>query len=188
MTRLRVLACTMTALLGLALAGCANRPPLADTSPTIEGPYRLDTGDKLRLTVYDQPNLTNTYEVDQAGTISVPLIGKVTARGATTEQVAKQVSAKLGASYLRSPNVTAEVATYRPFFVLGEVSNPGQYVYVPGMTAETAVAVAGGFTDRANKRVVRVSRTLQGRLVEGKIAVTQPIRPGDTVYVNEGLF
>lgn len=188
MIRLRILALTICALIGGGLAGCGDRPPLDNVSPTVEGPYRLDTGDKLRVTVYEQPNLTNTYEVDQGGFVALPLIGKVSARNATTDQVAARVSAKLGASYLRNPNVTAEVATYRPFFVLGEVGNPGQYTYVPGMTAETAVAVAGGFTDRANTRVVRVSRTLDGKLLEGRIAVTEPIRPGDTVYVYEGLF
>jgi len=84
--------------------------------------------------------------------------------------------------------VTVEVAAYRPFFVLGEVGTPGQYPYVPGITAETAVAVAGGFTDRANKRVVRVSRTIGGKLYESRIPVIEPIRPGDTIYVPESLF
>jgi polysaccharide biosynthesis/export protein len=81
-----------------------------------------------------------------------------------------------------------EVATYRPFFVLGEVGTPGQYPYVPGITAETAIAVAGGFTDRANRRVVRLSRTTNGKLYESRIPVIEPIRPGDTIYVFESLF
>src|SRR4051794_7893138 len=117
MIRLRILALTICALIGGGLAGCGDRQPLENVSPTIEGPYRVDTGDKLRVTVYEQPNLTNTYEVDQGGFVSLPLIGKVSARNATTDQIAARISAKLGASYLRSPNVTAEVATYRPFFV-----------------------------------------------------------------------
>jgi polysaccharide export outer membrane protein len=118
----------------------------------------------------------------------MPLIGNVPARGGTTDEVAARVASKLATSYLRDPDVSVEVATYRPFFALGEVGNPGQYTYVPGMTAETAIAVAGGFTDRANMRVVRVSRTIGGKLHEGKIAVTEPIRPGDTIYVSERLF
>jgi polysaccharide export outer membrane protein len=170
------------------LGGCTERPPLHGPSATLEGPYRLDTGDELRIVVFEQASLTNIYEIDQAGYVALPLIGDVPARGGTTDELGARIAAKLGTSYLRDPDVTVEVATYRPFFVLGEVGNPGQYTYVPGMTAETAIAVAGGFSDRANMRVVRVSRTIAGKLHEGRIAVTEPIRPGDTIYVSERLF
>jgi polysaccharide export outer membrane protein len=172
---------------GIALGGC-ERPPLLDPSPVLEGPYRLDTGDKLRVVVYEQPGLTNIYDVDQSGYIALPLIGDVTARGKTADEISSNIRSQLAASYLRDPDVTVEVAAYRPFFALGEVGNPGQYAYVPGMTAETAIAVAGGFSDRANKRVVRISRNLDGKLYEGRLAVTEPIRPGDTIYVFEALF
>ena len=177
----------LAALLGAGLGAC-ERPPLLYPSPTLEGPYRLDTGDELRVVVFEQADLTNIYEVDQSGQISLPLIGDVPARGATTDEIAARITGKLAASYLRNPDVTVEVATYRPFFALGEVGNPGQYTYVPGMTAETAIAAAGGYTDRANKRVVRISRILNGTLYEGRIAVTEAIRPGDTIYVSEALF
>jgi polysaccharide export outer membrane protein len=175
------------ALLSAGLAAC-ERPPLLYPSPTIAGPYRLDTGDRLRIVVFEQASLTNIYEVDQSGQVNLPLIGDVQARGATTDEIAARVTASLATAYLRDPDVTVEVATYRPFFALGEVGNPGQYTYVPGMTAETAIAAAGGYTDRANKRVVRISRSLNGVLYEGRIAVTEPIRPGDTIYVSEALF
>ena len=179
----------VTGALVLFISGCTGeRPPLPIPSPTIEGPYRLDTGDELRVVVYDQANLTSTYEVDQSGYVSMPLIGSVPARGATTAEVEARISNQLARSYLRDPDVSVEVATYRPFFVLGEVGNPGQYPYVPGMTAETAIAVAGGFTPRANMRVVRVSRTIDGELHEGRLAVTEAIRPGDTIFVSERLF
>jgi polysaccharide export outer membrane protein len=182
----RTAALLTAALIGLA--GCGDRPPLSDPVPNVEGPYRLDTGDELRVVVYDEPTLTNLYEVDQAGMVALPLIGDVPARGSTTEELAGRIAARLAANYLRNPDVTVEVATYRPFFVLGEVGSPGQYTYVPGMTAETAVAVAGGFTDRANGLVVRISRTVNGTLYEGEIAITEAIRPGDTIYVYESLF
>lgn len=175
--------------LSLVLASCAGeRPPLTTASPTVAGPYRLDTGDELRIVVYDQPTLTNLYEVDQAGFLSFPLIGDVPARSMTTDQLAARITGALAASYLREPDVTVEVNRYRPFFVLGEVGNPGQYEYVPGMSAETAIAKAGGFTPRANMRLVRISRTLGDHLFEGKISVTEPIRPGDTIYVYERLL
>ena len=180
--------CLLAALFGAGLSGCVERPPLATASATIQGPYRLDTGDKLRIVVFEQASLSNVYEVDQAGYVAFPLIGDVRARGATTDELESRIASKLAVAYLRDPDVTAEVATYRPFFALGEVGNPGQYVYVPGMTAETAIAAAGGFTDRANKRVVRISRTINGKLHEGRIAVTEPIRPGDTIYVSERLI
>jgi polysaccharide export outer membrane protein len=188
MIRLRISAVLGAACLAASLAGCTERPPLIDPAPVFSGPYRLDSGDRLRIVVYDQPSLTNLYEVDPSGQVNFPLIGDVAARDATVDEVAQRIEAKLATAYLREPDVTVEVANYRPFFVLGEVGNPGQYAYVAGITAETAIAVAGGFTERANKRVVRVSRTVNGRLYESRIRVTESIRPGDTVYVPEALF
>ena len=185
---IRACAIAFSLLLVALLAGCAERPILTGSVETIAGPYRLDTGDELRIVVYDQPSLSNIYEVDQSGAIAFPLIGDVAARGGTTDEVEARIAGALAASYLRNPDVTVEVASYRSFFVLGEVGNPGQYDYVPGMTAETAVAVAGGFTDRANVRVVRISRTIDGKLHDFRIAVTDPIRAGDTIYVSERLI
>ena len=189
MQRPRLVALVLTGALFLTLAGCSGeRPALTEPAAALQGPYRVDTGDKLRITVFDQDNLTNTYEVDQAGALSLPLVGTMKARDLTTAEIEARLAQQLGKTYLRDPNVTVEVAEYRPFFALGEVGNPGKYPYVPGMTAETAVAVAGGFTARANMRTVRVSRTLDHHLYEGRIAVTEPIRPGDTLFVSERLF
>lgn len=185
MIRLHISALLLFAAL---LSGCTDRATLSEPLTVGSGPYLLGTGDQLRIVVYDQPGLTNLYEVDQSGQISMPLIGDVSAGDSTTDTLAERIEAKLATAYLREPNVTVEVATYRPFFVLGEVGDPGQFPYVPGITAETAVAVAGGFTDRANKHVVRVSRTVRGQLYETRLPVTEPIRPGDTVYVFESLF
>lgn len=189
MSRLHRSLLCMAVLAALVLGACSGeRPPVGSASIASHSPYYLDTGDELRVIVYDQENLTNLYRIDQAGYIAMPLIGAIPARGGTTAELERRIEAKLASHYLRSPDVTAEIASYRPFFVLGEVNNPGQYPYVPGMTAETAVAVAGGFTPRANMRIVRVSRSLNGRLFEGRIAVWQPIRAGDTLYVSERLF
>jgi polysaccharide biosynthesis/export protein len=170
-----------------ALAGCGERAPSPAATAGLS-PYHLDTGDELRVVVFEQASLTNLYRVDPSGHIAMPLIGAVPARGATTAELEARLAERLARNVLRQPDVTVEVATHRPFFVLGEVSNPGQYPFVPGMTAEMAVAAAGGFTPRANKRTVRVSRTIAGRRHEGRIAVTQPIRAGDTIYVPERLF
>jgi polysaccharide export outer membrane protein len=185
MIRLHILVLTFAVAL---ISGCADRSPLPEPLAVGSGPYLLGAGDQLRIVVYDQPSLTNLYEVDQSGDISMPLIGNVPASDSTTDALADRIEAKLATSYLRDPDVSVEVATYRPFFVLGEVGNPGQFPYVPGITAESAIAVAGSFTERANRRVVRVSRTVHGQLLETLIPVTEPIRPGDTIYVLESLF
>src|SRR5882724_8514856 len=106
--------------------------------------YRLDAGDKLRVVVYGQEGLTNTYAIDAGGSITMPLIGAVPARGRTPAGLASEITAKLRSGYIRDPSVAVEIESYRPFFILGEVAAPGQYPYVPNMSVESAVAIAGG--------------------------------------------
>jgi protein involved in polysaccharide export with SLBB domain len=110
-----------------------------------EGAYTLDSGDRLRIVVFGQEGLTNSYAVDASGHIAMPLIGSVLARGATTDQLSRRIADKLRQGYIREPHVAVEIEAYRPFFILGEVTQPGQYPYVANMTVETAVAIAGGF-------------------------------------------
>ena len=150
--------------------------------------YTLDTGDRLRVIVYSQRTLTRTYRVDDSGHISVPLVGAVYARGATTRTVARRIADKLAREYLRDPKVSVEVATYRPFFVLGQVQAAGQYPFVVGMTAEMAAAIAGGYTPRANERKFRLSRVYKGRRYTLMVSKNFPIFPGDTLYIQERLF
>jgi polysaccharide export outer membrane protein len=106
--------------------------------------YTLDSGDKLRVVVFGQDGITNSYTVDAGGNINLPLVGIVPARGYGTQQLSQMVAERLKQGYVREPHVSVEVEAYRPFFILGEVTNPGQYPYVANMTAETAVAIAGG--------------------------------------------
>ena len=150
--------------------------------------YTLDTGDRLRVIVYSQRTLTRTYRVDDSGHISVPLVGQVLARGASTQKVARRIEAALRKKYLRDPKVSVEVAAYRPFFVLGQVQTAGQFPYVVGMTAETAAALGGGFTPRADERKFRVSRVYKGRRYTLLVSKNFPVFPGDTVYVRERFF
>ena len=163
-------------------------PVLGETRP--EPPYTLDTGDKLRIVVFGQEGLTNSYFVDAAGQVTVPLIGPVDARGLTTQQLAHAVAAKLRAGYIREPHVAIEVETYRPFFILGEVLQPGQYPYVPNMTVETAVAIAGGFTPRAYRYDVKIDRPTSGATARSRASVPLPTRvqPGDTIVIKERWF
>jgi polysaccharide export outer membrane protein len=160
-----------------------------DASPAdVNGPYVLDTGDRLRVFVYGQPNLSRAYTVDQDGRISVPLIGDVEARGRTTDELGNAIRSRLGAEFVRDPQVTVDVLQNRPFFILGEVKAAGQYPYVSGMTVETAVAIAGGYSDRASNRQFRVSRRKNGYVEQFETPSEYPLQPGDTVYVHERFF
>src|SRR6266704_860988 len=113
--------------------------------------YHLDAGDRLRVVVYGQEGLTNTYAIDAGGSITMPLIGSVPARGRTPAGLAAQIAAKLRNGYIREPSVAVEIEAYRPFFILGEVAAPGQYPYVPNMSVESAVSIAGGFSPRPRR-------------------------------------
>jgi polysaccharide export outer membrane protein len=148
----------------------------------------LDSSDKLRIIVFGQDDLSNTYVVDQAGYISFPLVGSVAARGKTQQGLASEISAKLRQGYIRDPDVSVEVDTYRPIFVMGEVQNAGQYNYVAGMTVQNAIATAGGFSSRALQSDVDITRQLNGEILNGRVPISDPVRPGDTIYVRERYF
>lgn len=189
---------------GLLLAGCSHLaqpdgpPPDVDVAwgpPTVlgpraiaytDGPYLLDTGDRLRIFVYGQPNLSRIYIVDHGGMVGVPLIGTVQARGRTVRQLEGAIRAGLGGRFVKDPQVTVDVQQNRPFFILGEVRSAGQYPYVSGMTVQTAVAVAGGFGERADDRQFEITRRVGGGVVE-KMIVPEDfvVQPGDTINVLE---
>jgi len=150
--------------------------------------YHLDAGDKLRVVVYGQEGLTNSYAIDAGGSITMPLIGGVPARGRTPAGLAGEIAARLRNGYIREPSVAVEVESYRPFFILGEVTAPGQYPYVPNMTVESAVAIAGGFSPRAKRDVVTVTHTEAGGSMRAVVPLGTPLSPGDTVFVGERWF
>lgn len=150
--------------------------------------YTLNSGDRLRVVIFGQDALSNSYGVDSAGNITLPLIGPVPARGRTTTQVSAALVARLRQGFLREPHVAVEVEAYRPFFILGEVTFPGQYPYVANMTVETAVAIAGGFSPRAFRYNVEVNRVADGAVLRQIVPITSLLRPGDTVVVAERWF
>jgi polysaccharide biosynthesis/export protein len=162
--------------------------PVRNVIPVDDGPYTLDSGDKLRIVVFGQDALSNTYQVDANGQIAMPLIGTVAARGLTTTQLSHAIAGRLSQNYIRDPSVAVEVETHRPFFILGEVTYPGQYPYVANITVEKAVAIAGGFTPRASKGSVTVTRKVQGVPVRFPLPLNYPVHPGDTVTVGERWF
>jgi polysaccharide export outer membrane protein len=196
--------CKMRAIPGLLMPGSALATPAPLPPPgafaaapmgaipgvpvVVNETYRLDSGDRVRIVVFGQDNLSRVYGVDGSGYISLPLIGPVCARGLTTFQLAAALAGELKRKYVKDPKVTAEVDVYRPFFILGEVKKPGQFAYVNGMSVETAVAIAEGYTERANERKVRLTRKFGGVMSTVIVAPDYPLQPGDTVYVLERFF
>lgn len=150
--------------------------------------YRLDTGDRLRMIVFGEDDLSGEFVVGGSGEVSLPLIGEVMASGKSTAELRADVEAALADGYLLEPRVNIELLTYRPFYVLGEVQNSGEYPYSEDMTVLNAVATAGGFTYRANTKVVFIKRA--GAAAEERFALTAttPVQPGDTIRIGERLF
>ncbi len=177
------------ALALVMVAGCSGyRPAPAAFHKAINEPYRLGAGDRIRVTVFEQEGLTNTYSVDQSGYIAFPLVGAVPARGYTVQQIEGVIAGELRNGYLRDPDVSVEIDRYRPIFVMGEVGAAGQYSYVPGMTVQKAIAASGGFSPRAYQGNVDITRDVNGKVMTGRVLTSDPLMPGDTVYVRERLF
>ena len=184
-TRRRII----TLLLVLPAAGCApgaSLPPLPQAAP---GPYRLGPGDTVRVIVFGQKELTNSFEIDDNGAVDLPLLGPVRASGRTVDGLAREIALLLQEKgMLLNPSVAAEISRYRPFYILGEVNKPGQYRFQPGMTVLTAVSLAGGFTYRAMESVVGVVRVTRGHSQEYRAEADALLTPGDVVKVFERHF
>ncbi|MEZ5763267.1 MAG: polysaccharide biosynthesis/export family protein [Xanthobacteraceae bacterium] len=168
----------------------AIAPVAAVATPVVlhDPAYRLDAGDRLRVVVFGQEGLTNSYSVDVAGVITMPLIGSVPARGCTPAELAAAITSRLQNGFIREPYVAVEIEAYRPFFILGEVAAPGQYPFVPNMTAESAIAIAGGFTPRAKRSVVTITRVSQMGQTRIVASPNAPLSPGDTITIGERWF
>lgn len=185
----RQLATAIIVVAALFAAGCSGyRPAPPAFHEAINKPYVLDAGDRLRITVFDQEMLTNTYAVDQSGYIAFPLVGAVPARGYTAQQLEGEIAKRLRGGYLRDPDVSIEIDRYRPIFIMGEVGAAGQYSYVPGMTVQKAIAAAGGYTSRAYQENVDITRAINNEVMTGRVSISDPVLPGDTIYVRERLF
>lgn len=174
----------------MAAAPLPAPPVVAVAMPAAEPelPYTVDTGDRLRIVVFGQEGLSNSYVVDAQGNLSLPLIGTIAARGQTTEGLSRLIADRLRRGFIREPHVSIEVEMYRPFFILGEVVAPGQYPYVPRMTVETAVAIAGGFTPRAYRWDINLDRTIPGGTVRKSVPLLARVQPGDTIVIKERWF
>jgi polysaccharide export outer membrane protein len=165
---------------GYAMAS-ANGPALA-------GGYSLGPGDKIRVSVFGEDDLSGEYQIDSSGMVRLPLIGTVRAAGFSTAALENAIAGALAQGYLKNPRVNVEVSTYRPFYIIGAVNKPGEYPYVANMSALNAVAFGGGFTDQARQSTIFVRH--EGSTTEEEVPASQitMIYPGDVVRVKTTVF
>jgi protein involved in polysaccharide export with SLBB domain len=160
----------------------SGRSHVADAS------YELGTGDKVRVIVFDEPDLGGDFQIDDGGFIRLPLIGQVRATGLSPRELEDRIAAALGDGYLNQPRVNVEVTDYRPFYIVGEVNKPGQYAYVNDMTALNAVALGGGYTVKASDSSVYIRREREKEEQRFPADATTKIHPGDVVRVPPTAF
>jgi protein involved in polysaccharide export with SLBB domain len=188
MFRSAVLSLALVATMWVGAFAAPSTPAPRAASPDAITEYRLGAADKVRITVYGEPTLTGEYSVTSGGFISFPLIGEVNATNRTLAEVQKEISIKLADGFIKDPSVSAEVLTFRPYYVLGEVNRPGLYPYSSGLTVLKAVATAGGFTYRANQKRVFITRGDKPEEHEYKLAQETLVAPGDTIRITERHF
>lgn len=163
-------------------------PPTPPAPPPQLDDYKLGSGDKVRILVYNEPNLSGEFLVNASGQLAVPLIGDVTALDRTTTEIRTEIETKLAAGYLRSPQVSIDVLVFRPFYILGEVNKPGDYPYSTGLNVLRAVATANGYTYRADKRHVYLKRAGEKAETKYSISDNPALHPGDTIRIGERYF
>lgn len=182
--------------LGLATA-CQSAAPVSTppTTPVTEaanpadgGEYRLGPADQLRVTVFGHDDLSNEYTVASNGTISFPLIGDIDAAGLTVSEFQRLTEQRLSEGFLKSPRVSAEIMTFRPFYILGEVTRAGEYPYTNRLTVLNAIATAGGFSHRANRKIVAIKGLNDTDEKRVELTPTTFVQPGDTIRVLERFF
>lgn len=196
MIALRPLYILVLAVLSLALAACGTsggqtagaREAAPQSQTQVTSAYLLGSADRLRVTVFGHPDLSGEFEVDGTGAISLPLIGQVKAEGLSSAMLEKTISTTLAEGYILNPRVSVEVINYRPFYILGEVGTPGEYPYTNGLTVQNAVAAAGGFTYRANKKVVFIKSIDSDREIAYDLTPSTVVKPGDTLRIGERIF
>lgn len=172
-----------------ALAACAPGGDLKPLPDVKSSPYALGPGDKIRIITFGGEQLSGEFRVSDSGNIALPLLGSVHAAGQTPDALQANISGELKAKHLfENPAISVEVTQYRPFFILGEVTKPGEYPYEPGMTVLSAVSTAGGFTYRAVDDVASVVRTTDGGAVEGTVSRQSLVQPGDVITIFERHF
>jgi len=187
----QILAALLAAAVLSACADSAAPPPpnfvTLDAAGIAERTYRLGAGDKLKLTVFGEENLSGQFEVNALGQVPLPLAGEVPAKGLTLDQFRDAVAGRLANGYLKNPKVSVEVLNFRPIYVHGEVKSGGEFAFKTGLKLRDAIAMAGGYTYRANQSYVLVSREGEPE-VKVPMPSSSPVLPGDNVRIPERLF
>lgn len=195
MTAFRPFLILLIGALSLLLAACGSTGATAgarEAEPNavaqVSTAYALGSSDRLRVTVFGHPDLSGEFEVDGTGSISLPLIGQKKAEGLSTSMLEQSITATLAEGYVLNPRVSVEVINYRPYYILGEVGRPGEYPFTNGLTVQNAVAAAGGFSYRANQKVVLIKSMDSDREILYDLTPNTVVKPGDTLRIKERIF
>ncbi len=175
--------------LALSLVFLSALPGQADDTETVS--YTLNTGDHVQITVFEEPDLSIDAVLDDTGAISFPLLGETNVRGLTPRELEAAITEGLRGRFLINPQVNVSIREYRPFFVRGEVANPGGYPFKPGLTLEKAVSIAGGFTSRASRKEFYIMSDDADENESGKgqpAQLNSRVRPGDVINIEQSFF
>lgn len=186
--KIHAVLCALLAAVTLAVAGCGGVSLPAETAPMeIGNPsdnYLVEPGNRVRVIVFNEPSLSGDFTVDPSGNLAMTLVGNIPASGVAPKVLGQRIEAVLKKDgYLQAPKVAVEVQSFRPFYVLGEVRQPGEFPYINGMTVLSAVAKAGGYDYRAWEGEVLLVRVVDGKQKEFRATERTPILPGDIVKV-----
>jgi protein involved in polysaccharide export with SLBB domain len=188
----RVVLCSAALGVAVLISACAanslSEAEQKSLAQAATAPAKLQPGDKIKITVYGEDKLSGDFQLDQTGQISLPLAGTITAQGMTQTELEQALAKKFRSQYLRDPKVTVTIATLEPYYIMGEVTKPGQYPYQSGLNVLTALAIAGGPTYRANRNTVEIQRRGEATMHDYPISTTVPILPGDVIKVPERYF
>jgi polysaccharide export outer membrane protein len=176
-----------------AAAAAPDQPAADPAASAAQAPasgdgYILGTSDRVRVLVFGEPSLSGEFVVDSTGRVALPLVGEVKANGLSLRQFERAVEDLLKVDYLKDPRVSAEVLSFRPFYILGEVNRPGTYPYTAGLTVLNAVVTAGGFTYRANKGSIKIQHQGSDKEISVKLTPNLMLQPGDTITVKERWY
>jgi polysaccharide biosynthesis/export protein len=187
-----VLVCSALLAVALLVSGCGagsiSEAEQQSLAAAATAPPTLQPGDKINVLVFGEQNLSGQYDIDQSGQISLPLSGTIKAQGLTQSELEQALAKKFRSEYLRNPKVTVTVLTLAPYYMMGEVKNPGQFAYKSGLNVLTAMAIAGGPTYRASRNTVEIQRRGETTKREYPVSASVPVLPGDVINVPERYF
>ena len=178
----------LASIAALMLGACASTSATLDGEDRKDTAYLLTAGDDLAITIFDEPDLSGTYRIDESGHVDLPLIGLTNTTNISTTQFQALLTEAYQGRYLQNPLIRVELANPRPVYILGEVRNPGEYEYTGAMTMLQGVAKAGGFSYRANRSVVYVLHHRGTEEKKYKLTPTTIVQPGDTIRIVQRFF